>query len=164
MAPAGTHFASFELAVGALGAGSGTFAALFDEAYLCPAGACAPQGVPEPPYADWLHSPGLPGFSAQVRITPPNGSPLEGREEGDCIAETICVRGAVAGRPELFAKVIGPRPNGYLWAQIIRFTPSQTEIWLRRDGTGEVNYYQLPAVGPTAGALPGVEDRTAFLP
>ena len=163
VAPAGAQWAEVDLDVGRFGA-PGPFAALFDEIALCPAGTCAQPGPPEPPYAQWLRSPELPGFSAQVRITPQGGSPLRGSEEADCIAETICVRGALAGRPELFAKVIGPRPNGFLWAQIIRFTPSQTEIWLRQDDSGEVRYYLLPAVAPSAGELPGVEDRTAFAP
>jgi hypothetical protein len=163
VAPPGTQAARLELAVSALGAGT-PFATLFDAAYLCAAGECTSLNIPDPPYAQWLTSPRLPGFSAQVRITPANGSPLQGGQEGDCIAETICVRGALAGRPELFAKVIGPRPNGYLWAQIIRFTPSQTEIWLRQDSSGTIRYYKLPAVAPTAGELPGVEDRTAFEP
>lgn len=159
--PAGAQSAGVELFLGRNGAG-GDFSVQFDEPLLCLAGVCEQVGIPEPPYASWITSPRLPGFSAQARITTPNGT-IQGQGENDCVAETICVRGALAGRPEVFAKVIGPRPNGYLWAQVIRFTPSQVELWLRQDATGEVNYYRLDAV-VTQGELSGLDHRTAFLP
>ncbi len=59
--------------------------------------------------------------------------------------------------------MIGPRPNGYLWVQLIRFTPSEVEVWLRQQSTGKVNEYVLPAV-PGDGTLMGLEDRVAFEP
>lgn len=161
--PAGTHSAEFGLLMNA-GGTEGTVALLFDDAYLCPSGDCSEAPPPSPPYANWIASPGLPGFEAQVRITPPGKAPLEGQEESFCIPETICARGAVDGRPEIFAKVIGPRPNGHLWVQLIRFTPSQVEVWLRQVSTLEVNYYVLQTVPPGAGFLSGIEDRGAFLP
>ena len=117
-------------------------------------------GDPPPPYGKWLASGDLPGYEAQVRIT--GGSPVEGAVEHDCIDETICVSGALTGRPEVFIKVIGPRPNGFYWAQLIRFTPSQVEVWLRRVGGTQTNYYLLGVT--VAGVLRGVEDREAFLP
>lgn len=117
-------------------------------------------GDPPPPYASWLTSGDLPGYEAQVRIT--GGSSFEGVVENDCIDETICVSGALAGRPEVFIKVIGPRPNGFYWAQLIRFTPSQIEIWLRKVGGSQTNYYFLGEAA--AGALRGFEDREAFQP
>ena len=118
-------------------------------------------GDPPPPYGSWINSSGLPGFVAQVRITA-GAPPLQGSKEGDCIAETICASGALPGRPEVFVKVIGPRPNGFYWVQLIRFTPSQVEVWLRQQSSQQVNYYLL---GPTTGGvLRGLEDREAFLP
>lgn len=69
-----------------------------------------------------------------------------------------------ATRPEIFVKVIGPRPNGFLWVQLIRFTPSEVEVWLRQGSTGLINYYRLEALPPTGGPLVGAEDRTAYLP
>ena len=162
MAPAGTQSAEVQLRVGGHGA-TGTFAALFDEVNLCPAGTCPVQSIPGPPYAQWIQSPQLPGFSAQVRIAAGGGT-FPGIRENDCIAETICVRGLVPGRPEIFIKVVGPRPNGYLWSQVTRFTPSKVDVWLRQDSTGAIRWYRLDAVPPTAGELSGIEDRTAYLP
>lgn len=120
------------------------------------------DGFVPPPAGPWLSTPDLPGFEAQVRIT--GGSPIAGSLEGDCIPETLCVSGALAGRSEVFIKVIGPRPNGYLWAQISRFTPAMLEIWLRQTGSGEINYYILDAVGNDAADVPGFQDRQAFAP
>ncbi|HVS03995.1 MAG TPA: hypothetical protein VMT16_14615 [Thermoanaerobaculia bacterium] len=123
----------------------------------------AGPGDPPPPYANWLSSPDLPGFEIQVRITG-GGGPVQGAAEGNCIIETICASGALAGRPEVFFKVIGPRPNGFLWVQLIRFSPSQVEVWARPIGGGQVNYYLLQAVAPGSGVLDGLEDRMAFFP
>jgi hypothetical protein len=117
-------------------------------------------GPPAPPDGPWLSSPALPGFEAKVRI---NGA-TPGALEADCIAETLCVSGALAGRPEVFVKVIGPRPNGFLWAQISRFTPSKVEVWLRQTAAGEVSFYELPAVGPGSDDVSGRQDREAFSP
>ncbi|HSL85056.1 MAG TPA: hypothetical protein VLF66_19955, partial [Thermoanaerobaculia bacterium] len=129
----------------------------FVSEFIDPAGSGAP-----PPFATWLRSPDLPGFEAQVRITPPTGGPVQGSRETHCIVETLCASGALAGRPEVFVKIIGPRPNGFLWAQITRFTPSRVEVWLRQLSSGQVNYYNLAAA--SAGDLTGLEDRTAYQP
>lgn len=115
---------------------------------------------PPPPSNDWLTSPELPGFEGQVRF---RGERL-GAAEPVCIAETLCVSGALPGRPEVFVKVIGPRPNGFLWVQVSRFTPSRVEIWLRRTAGGETCYYRLEAVGPSADDVSGLQDREAFRP
>lgn len=123
-------------------------------------GEAGAEGAPALPEGPWLASPGLPSFEAKVRI---NGS-VAGAREPDCIAETLCVSGALAGRPELFVKVIGPRPNGFLWAQLSRFTPSKVEVWLRQLASGQVNYYELPAVGPGSDDVSGLQDRVAFSP
>jgi hypothetical protein len=117
-------------------------------------------GDPPPPPGPWLRADGLPGFEAQVVI----GEVTPGTHEPDCIAETLCASGALAGRPEVFLKVIGPRPNGYLWAQISRFTPSRVEVWLRRIATGETNHYLLDAVPAASEDVSGLQDRQAFPP
>lgn len=114
--------------------------------------------------SEWLTSPELPGFELQVRITPAGGSTTIGSAEPSCIAETFCASGALAGRPEVFVKVIGPRPNGYLWVQISRFTPSEVEVWVRQTATGQVQEYVLPSVGALSDDVSGLQDRTAFLP
>lgn len=120
--------------------------------------------APEPPVGAWLTSAALPGFEAKVQITPRGGEPVTGDLEPGCIAETLCVSGALGGRPEVFIKVIGPRPNGKLWTQISRFTPSQVEVWLHQPATGTVRYYRLDPVGPGSGDVSGLQDREAFDP
>jgi len=110
----------------------------------------------------WLTSPQVPGFEFQVRITA--GESRLGNPEAGCIVETFCASGALAGRPEVFVKIIGPRPNGFLWVQISRFTPSKVEVWVRQTSTGAVRYYVLDAVGAAADDVPGLQDRQAFVP
>lgn len=134
----------------------GNFTASFDSAapFL---GAVNPGDV-------WHSTPELPGFEFQVTITPSGGTAVDGQPESGCIVETFCASGALAGRPEVFVKVIGPRPNGYLWVQISRFTPSQVEVWVRQTATGLVRYYRLDSVGAQADDVPGHQDRQAFLP
>jgi hypothetical protein len=119
---------------------------------------------PDPPEYPWLTSPDLPGFEAKVRITPPSGEEVAGAAEPGCIIESLCVSGALPGRPEVFVKVIGPRPNGKLWTQISRFTPSAVEVWLRQIATDTIRYYRLEPVGPTGDDVSGLQDREAFDP
>jgi len=118
------------------------------------------SGAPAPPAGPWLSSPGLQGFEAKVLIN----NATAGRREADCIPETLCMSGALAGRPEIFVKVIGPRQNGFLWTQISRFTPSKVELWLRRTSSGQINYYKLSAVGAASDDVSGLQDREAFTP
>jgi hypothetical protein len=115
-----------------------------------------------PPEDGWHTTPEVPGFELQVVIT--GTQAVEGQPEGDCIVETFCASGALAGRPEVFVKVIGPRPNGFLWVQISRFTPSKVEVWVRQTSSGVVRYYVLDAVGSQADDVPGLQDRMAFSP
>lgn len=120
------------------------------------------DGHVPPPAGPWLRSGSFPGFDVKVEIT--GGAPIRGRLEGDCIPQTLCVSGALAGRPEVFIKVIGPRPNGFLWTQISRFTPSKVEVWLRQEGTEEINYYLLDAIPSSELNVSGLQDRSAFRP
>lgn len=113
---------------------------------------------------EWLSTPELPGFEFQVVITQSGGSTVTGERTSQCIPETFCASGALAGRPEVFVKMIGPRPNGFLWVQISRFTPSQVDVRVRQESTGEVNQYTLPAVGPASDDVSGLQDREAFSP
>ncbi|MGD2115920.1 MAG: hypothetical protein PVG07_12750, partial [Acidobacteriota bacterium] len=122
------------------------------------------QSVPTPPSNDWLTTPEQPGFEFQAQLTPAGGSPVLGAPEGQCIVEALCVSGALPGRPEVFVKLIGPRPNGFLWVQISRFTPSEVEVWVRQMSTSEVNYYRLAPVGAMSDDVSGLQDREAFVP
>lgn len=161
VAPAGAVSARIELDVQLESAGT-TLAVDFDDIEFADDSAGGTD--PDPPYGSWIDDPDLPGFDAQVRITPAGAPAIQAAAEDACIPETLCVAGALAGRPEIFVKVIGPRPNGFLWVQLIRFTPSEVEVWLRQESTGLVNYYRLDALPPTGAPLVGVEDRTAYLP
>ncbi|HEX6200247.1 MAG TPA: PPC domain-containing protein, partial [Thermoanaerobaculia bacterium] len=124
-----------------------------------PAEPGAPGGPAEPPPPElpWLTAPGFPGFEAKVRI-----GAVAGASVTPCVSESLCVSGALPGRPEVFVKVVGPRPNGHLWVQVARFTPARVEIWLRRTATGRVNHYVLDPVGPASPGVPGLQDRLAF--
>jgi hypothetical protein len=119
---------------------------------------------PDPPAGPWLASPGLPGFQAKVRITA-GANTIAGAKVDDCIVDTLCVSGAVAGRPEVFIRVVGPRPNGFLWPTLVKFSTSTIEIWIQQLSSGEIQYYRLPgAAGPDDETLPGLFDRQGFRP
>jgi hypothetical protein len=118
------------------------------------------EADPDPPFAIWLTTAALPDFRFQVRL----GGNREGAQETDCLAETLCVSGALPGRSEVFVRVIGPRPNGYLWPQVVKFTVSQVEVWIEQTSSGEVQYYELAAADPGGGVLDGLFDRLGFLP
>lgn len=115
----------------------------------------------EPPPGPYLQTPELPGFLFKVRITA-GGQEVAGTRETDCLGETLCVSGALPGRSELFARIIGPRPNGFRWVNLVRFTPSRVEVWIEEAATGQVNYYDLPALPSHDTQLAGLVDRRAF--
>lgn len=122
--------------------------------------------VPPVPDRPGTAPPALPGYRVWVdvsqRTTPNDTTP--GALEPDCIPETACFSGNLPGRSELFVRLIGPRPNGYFWVVLTRFTPSRVEVWVEQEATGQVNYYVLEPQGPDEVELPGLSDRTAFLP
>jgi len=114
---------------------------------------------------DYLTTSAFPNFRFKVRIfNAPANPPLAGRKESDCIPETLCVSGAIPGRSEVFIRIIGPRPNGYLWPTIVRFTPSRVEVDIQQISTGITKTYVLPAVPPESDELSGLQDRTGFRP
>jgi hypothetical protein len=123
------------------------------------------ESGPPPPAGPWLTTSEVPGFRTKVQIT---GGPsvIRGAKESACIEETLCVSGAVPGRPEVFLRVVGPRPNGYLWPTIVKFSTSQVEIWIEQLATDQVRYYLLEAVSPAATVLDlaGLADKLGFLP
>lgn len=122
--------------------------------------------VPPLPPGPFLAAADLPGFRFKVQIAAA-GEVLAGRQEPDCISETVCVSGAVPGRAEAFLRVVGPRPNGFLQPILVKFSTSEVRIWIEQVSTGELRYYELPAVDGSAGRLlelAGLVDRTGFLP
>jgi hypothetical protein len=109
-----------------------------------------------------LESAEVPGFRFLVRFG--TASPLLGSEVRPCLAETLCVAGAVAGRTEVLVRVVGPKPNGFLWPTIVRLTTNRVEVVVEQVATGEVRSYVLPAAPPGVEDLSGRVDRTGFLP
>lgn len=120
-----------------------------------------PETAPDPPAGPWLTTPQLPGYRFKVRITS-GGTATLGRRETDCIGETLCVSGALAGRSELFTRIIGPRPNGFLWVNLVRFTPSEVELWVESTTSTQRNYYRLPELPADGTVLTGLVDKEAF--
>lgn len=118
---------------------------------------------PEPPPGSWLTSPDLPGYQVKALITSGASSRL-GTKVDDCIVNTLCVAGAIADQPEIFVRVVGPKPNGYFWPTLIKFNTSQVEIWIQQTSTGIIKYYKLAGSPPGVDTLPGLFDRTGFLP
>jgi hypothetical protein len=112
----------------------------------------------------YFTDPEFPGFRFRVRIIDPSGQTFQGRREGACIEDTVCVSGQLAGRTEVFLRIIGPRPNGFLWPTIVRFTPSRVEVDIQQTSTGVTKSYVLPAVGTNDDNLSGLQDREGFLP
>lgn len=111
----------------------------------------------------FLTSEHYPDFRFQVRIFNQNET-LTGRKESSCLQDTLCVSGAVPGRSEIFVRILGPRPNGYLWPTLVRLTPSRVEVQIQQVSTGIVKTYVLDAVPPDVDELNGLQDRTGFLP
>ena len=67
-------------------------------------------------------------------------------------------------RTEILVRVVGPKPNGFLWPTLVKLNTTQTEVWVQQIDTGETKYYLLPGAGPASSDLPGFFDRSGFLP
>jgi hypothetical protein len=106
-----------------------------------------------------ITSPQIPGFQFWVRT---NETRL-GTAVASCLPQTVCVATATPGRTEVLLRIV-PRLNGFLWPHILRFNGPKTEVWIRQVSTGQQKYYSLPAISPGSDALPGLIDRTGFLP
>jgi hypothetical protein len=117
--------------------------------------------APAPPAGPWLTTSQIPGFQFKVLVT--GTSPITGVQES-CIPETLCVSASVPGRSEVEVRIVGPKPNGYLWPNIVKFNTSQVEVWIDQLSTGTIKYYILPGAWPGLDDLPGLYDRTGFLP
>ncbi len=130
--------------------------ALMFRAEFTPAGG----GDPIPPAGPWLTTNALPGFQFKSRI---DNSRIA-TKVGDCVPETICLAGAIPTRTEVFVRIIGPRPNGFLWPEVIRFTVSRVELWVQKTSGGPINYYNLAGVPQDSDVLNGLVDREGFLP
>lgn len=124
-----------------------------------------PPPPPPPPTcpSGFFTDPNYPDFCFRVNIGNP-GSTIPGAREPDCLPETVCVSGALPGRSETFLRILGPRPNGFLWPTIVRFTPSRVVVDMHQLSSGDTNSYTLPAVPPGNDDLSGQQDRQGFQP
>ena len=121
-------------------------------------------GTPPMPAGEFLTSEQVPGFRFKVRITDQDGQSRPGRPEEACLPETVCASGALEGRTEVLLRVVGPKPNGYLWPTFVRFTTSAVEVWVERIATSEVKYYALAGTVPDGDDLEAGFDRVGFQP
>ncbi|HEX4495858.1 MAG TPA: LamG domain-containing protein [Thermoanaerobaculia bacterium] len=118
--------------------------------------------APAPPAGAWLTTAQIPNFQFKVRVTA--GTAITGVQESDCTPETLCVSASIPGRSEVLVRIVGPKPNGLLWPNIVKFNTSQVEVWAEQLSTGSIKYYVLPGAWPGLDTLPGLYDRTGFAP
>jgi hypothetical protein len=118
---------------------------------------------PPPPEEEYFTDPAYPGWKFRVNITAGSNT-IVGTRESVCLPETVCVSGALAGRSEVFIRVIGPRPNGKLWPTLVKFTTSRVDIWIRQLSTGVEKHYVLEGASAGEDELPGLFDRGGFDP
>jgi hypothetical protein len=119
---------------------------------------------PLPPPIEPIAPPAFPDFRFWVRIGGDEPAPRIGAEELACLPETVCVSGALPGRTEVLLRILGPKPNGYLWPTVVRFTTSTVEVWIEQVSTGVGRYYRLEGASPGSEELTGFFDRTGFPP
>ena len=134
----------------------------FGSAPGTPAPAVAEARAPKPPQPPgrWIESKTAPGFGVQARLTADGKSRLLRKEP--CAVETFCLSGAVPGLTDLLIRVSGPKPNGYYWPMLARFTPATLEVWIEQRKTGKVRYYRLNPPPAGSSALDGLFDRLGF--
>jgi hypothetical protein len=106
----------------------------------------------------------LPGFRVWVRFSPPATAPSWGTLLEPCLAQSLCAAGLLPARAEVIVRLIGPKPNGFLWPQIVRFTTDQVEVWVQQKATGVTRYYLLSGDSPGSETLTGRVDRHGFKP
>lgn len=66
-------------------------------------------------------------------------------------------------RSEVFIRVVGQKPNGYLWPTLIELGTSTVEVWIEQVWSSVQRYYRLGGASPGRDELPGLFDRTGFL-
>jgi hypothetical protein len=106
----------------------------------------------------------LPGFRFWVSFGEPAVSTWWGTREPVCMPETLCVSGALPGRTEVLLRIVGPKPNGYLWPTLVKLSTTRIEIWIEQVSTGAARCYVLEGAEPGSDELEGLFDRTGFLP
>lgn len=114
-----------------------------------------------PPEGETYVSERYPDFRFTVRISA-GGQTVATREEPECLADALCIGGALPDRAEVALRILGPRPNGRLWPVIGRLSPSRIEVWIEQLSTGLVRYYLLDTVPRGSERLEGLVDRRGF--
>ncbi len=115
---------------------------------------------PSPPTTGAITTAAYPGYTFWVRI----GDTRIGTQTSVCVPETVCIAGAIPTRAEVFLRIVGPKANGYLWPNVVKFNTVKTEVWIKQTSTGRVRYYNLAALATDASTLPGLVDKMGFLP
>jgi hypothetical protein len=123
-----------------------------------------PDECEDPSAGPALATSELPGFRFWVRFGDPLLSTWWGAKEPLCMPETLCVSGALPGRTEVLLRVVGPKPNGYLWPTLVKLSTSRVDVWIEQVATGVTKCYVLEGAEPGSSSLEGLFDRTGFLP
>ncbi|MEP7010584.1 MAG: hypothetical protein ABJC13_09700 [Acidobacteriota bacterium] len=120
----------------------------------------AVEADPPPPSVPPLLSSQYTNFRFWVRISDTRvGTAVPG-----CLPETVCVAGAIPTRAEVFVRIVGPKSNGFLWTNVVKFNVTKTEVWIQQISTGDTKYYLLPALPTDSATLPGLVDKSGFHP
>jgi DNA-binding beta-propeller fold protein YncE len=138
----------------------------WDNVYVgdsCGGGRIQRFGPMPPGYVPLLRTDAFPGFNFHFRFTRAEGW-LGGQAEEACVPETLCVSGALPGRSEVFARIVGPKPNGMLWPTLVKFSTATIEAWIVRPSTDEIRYYRMRGARRGYDELPGLFDRNGFAP
>lgn len=141
----------------------GLYAATAGGLYRLDEAAGAREPLP-PEELPWIEDPTYPGFRFKVRIAQGDGESISGVREAACLPETVCFSGAVPVRSELFVRIVGPKPNGWLWPTLVKFSTSEIEVWIHQLETGRLRHYRLRGARPGFDELPGLFDRFGFQP
>lgn len=159
-APPGSRSAALRLGLRKNPVAAGNALADFSLPFVERVGGAA---APDPGDEGWFTDPQYPDFQFHVTIGA-GASTRQGAWEPVCLPETVCVSGALPGRAEVFLRIVGPRPNGHLWPTLFKASPSRFEVWIEQLSSGVTKQYVLEAAGPGSDELPGLFDRTGFLP
>ena len=132
--------------------------------YLEGTGEATPVECEAGPDEEVLVTPEYPGFRFWVRFGDPAASTWWGDEELLCLPEALCVSGAMAGRTEVLIRIVGPKPNGYLWPTLVKLSTSRVEARIEQTATGLIRCYVLESAVRGSDELDGLFDRTGFMP
>jgi hypothetical protein len=120
----------------------------------------APTVDPPHPNVPAITSTEFPEFRFWAQF----GGNRAGQKTTTCLPLSVCIANTSPTRAETFVRIIGPRPNGYLWVQIAKFNLNLTEVWIEQISSGDVKYYKFDTLSEDSDAIPGLVDREGFLP